>query len=346
MAHGVNSLSPHSPSRPATLKDIAREVGVDVSTVSKVLKDGAFRVRPQTRKAIVDEARRLRYRPHAVARNLRQQRTGAFGMLVTDLTNPIYAVSVRGAVRRAEEIGYVMLLAEVPDEHALATVYTRLVSERRIDGLIITGSTNTEEVIAAINENPMPHVLIYRRGPRAGISVTVDDESAGRLAANTLIAAGHRELGFIGGFNDMDTARRRRSGFVAACREAGLPEISVFMGTYSRRGGYESCLELLDGAERPTGIFASNNLVGMGALAAAYSRGVQVPRDLSVVTIDAEDTMYSAPPLTAIKMPLSEMGARSVEELDAIIRGEQPRDIVVDIPPLLIERDSVAPPCR
>jgi DNA-binding LacI/PurR family transcriptional regulator len=334
------------PTRPATLKDIAREVGVDISTVSKVLKDGSISVRPQTRQAIVDEARRLRYRPHAVARNLRQQRTGALGILVTDLTNPIYAVSVRGAVRRAEEIGYVMLLAEVPDEYTLANVYTRLVSERCIDGLIITGSTNTDEVIAAIEEYPIPHVLIYRRGPRAGISVTVDDESAGRLAANTLIRAGHRELGFIGGSDDMDTARRRRAGFTAACRAAGLPQVAVSLGPYSRRGGYESCLKLLDSTERPTGIFASNNLVGTGALAAARERGVQVPRDLSVITIDAEDAIYSAPPMTAIRMPLGEMGARSVEELDAIIRGEQPKDVVLDIAPELVERDSVAPPSR
>ena len=303
-------------------------------------------MRPQTRKAIVDEAQQFRYRPRAVARNLRQQRTGALGILVTDLTNPIYAVSVRGAVRRAEEIGYVMLLAEVPDEQTLASVYTRLVSERCIDGLTITGSINTDEVIAAIKENPIPHVLIYHRSPRASISVTVNDESAGRLAANTSISAGHRQLGFLGSSDDMDTARRRRSGFVTACRKAGLPEPSISLGPYSRRGGHDSCLKMLEGTKRPTGIFASNNLVGMGALAAARACGVEEPRDLSVVTIDAEDAVYSAPPMTAIKMPLGEMGARSVKELDAIIRGEQPKDVVVDIVPILIDRDYVAPPSR
>ena len=237
-----------------------------------------------------------------------------------------------------------MLLKEIPDEQTLAAAYTRLVRERLVDGLIITGSTNTDEVIAAIDENPIPHVLIYRRNPRAGISVTVDDEYAGRLAANRLISDGHRKLGFIGASDEIDTARRRRSGFVAACRAAGLPEPLVSVGPYSRRGGFEACLRLLDRADRPTGIFASNNLVGMGARAAAYARSVQIPRDLSLVTLDAEDAMYSVPPLTAIKMPLSEMGARSVEELDAMIRGEHPKDVVVDITPTLIERESVAPP--
>ena len=333
-------------SRPATLKDIARRVGVDVSTVSKVLNDGGISVRPQTRQAIVDEAQRLRYRPHVLARNLRKQRTGALGILLPDLTNPSYAISVRGAVRRAEEMGYGMLLAEVADERAATTVYARLVNERRIDGLIIAFSADIDKMIAAINENPVPHVFINRRGPKGGCSVTVDDEAAGRLAARVLIDAGHRVLGFIGAGDEMDTARRRRFGFFSTSRDADLPAVMDAVGPYSRRGGYESCLKLLDAKERPTGIFASSLLVGIGALAAARTRGVLVPRDLSVVTLDAEDAMYTAPPLTAIRMPLDEMGVQSVEVLDAVIQGRQPRDVLVDVALSLQERDSVAPPSR
>ena len=144
----------------------------------------------------------------------------------------------------------------------------------------------------------------------------------------------------------MDTARRRRAGFFAAAKEAGLPPVIDAVGPYSRSGGYEACLALLKARPRPTGIFASNLLVGIGALAAARKSGVRVPEDLSIVTLDAEDANYTAPPLTAIAMPLDEMGTLAVEELHAMIEGREPKDVVVDVAPTLVRRNSIAPPPR
>ncbi len=327
----------------ATLKDIARAVGVDVSTVSKVLNDGGISVREQTRKAIVDEANRVNYRPHALARNLRIQRTGALGILLPDLTNPIYAATVRGAMRQAEEAGYVMLVAEVADERTSAAAYLRLVSERRIDGLIIAVTAQSKEMIDAIKSSPVPHVFVNRRS-KIGRSVTVDDQASGRLAAKTLIDAGHTRLAFIGSEPELDTSQRRRAGFVETCKAAGLPPIKTVVGPVSRRGGFDALHRLLSEPVRPTGIFAFNMLVGIGAAAAARVRGVRIPEDLSIVTLDGEDAIFTAPPLTAIATPLSEMGARAVVELDAMIHGREPQDVVIDIPPQLIVRESVGPP--
>ncbi len=332
------------PQRPATLKDIAAAVGVDISTVSKVVNSGDISVRPETRQAILDAAQRLNYRPHALARNLRTQRTGALGILLPDFSNPVYATSIRGAVRRADELGYVTLVAEVANDAASASVYGKLVAERRIDGFIIAVAAQ-KALIAAIDAQPVPHVFINRRAA-IGRSVTVDDAGAARLAARTLIEAGHERLGFIGDSDEMDTARRRRAGFSAAVAAAGLPAAVDIIGPYSRRGGYESCLKLLKRKNRPTGIFASNLLVGIGALAAARELGVRVPEDVSIVTLDAEDANYTAPPLTAISMPLDEMGARAVEELHAMLAGGEPKDVVVDTGLKLIPRASVAPPPR
>lgn len=332
------------PQRPATLKDIAAAVGVDISTVSKVVNSGDISVRPETRQAILDAAQRLNYRPHALARNLRTQRTGALGILLPDFSNPVYATSIRGAVRRADELGYVTLVAEVANDAASASVYGKLVAERRIDGFIIAVAAQ-KALIAAIDAQPVPHVFINRRAA-IGRSVTVDDAGAARLAARTLIEAGHERLGFIGDSDEMDTARRRRAGFSAAVAAAGLPAAVDIIGPYSRRGGYESCLKLLKRKNRPTGIFASNLLVGIGALAAARELGVRVPEDVSIVTLDAEDANYTAPPLTAISMPLDEMGSRAVEELHAMLAGGEPKDVVVDTGLELIPRASVAPPPR
>ena len=180
--------------------------------------------------------------------------------------------------------------------------------------------------------------------PTIGRSVTVDDEAAAQLAARTLIEAGHTRLGFIGDSDDMDTARRRRAGFFAAAKEAGLPPVVDAVGPYSRSGGYDACLKLFKARPQPTGIFASNLLVGIGALAAARKSGFRVPEDLSIVTLDAEDANYTAPPLTAIAMPLDEMGTLAVEELHAMIEGREPKDVVVDVAPTLVCRASVAAP--
>lgn len=329
----------------ATLKDIARAVGVDVSTVSKVLNDGGISVRAQTRQAIIDEANRVNYRPHALARNLRTQRTGALGILLPDLTNPVYAATVRGAMRQAEQAGYVMLVAEVADEQTSAAAYLRLVSERRIDGLIIAVTAESKEMIDAIESSPVPHVFVNRRS-KIGRSVTVDDHASGRLAARALIEAGHTRVAFIGSVPELDTSQRRWAGFVETCVAAGLPPVIEEAGQVSRRGGYDALHRLLRGPVRPTGVFAFNMLVGIGALAAARIANVRVPEDLSIVTLDGEDAIFTAPPLTAIATPLSEMGARAVVELDAMIHGREPQDVVIDIAPQLIVRESLGPPPR
>lgn len=329
-------------SRPATLKDIANAVGVDISTASKIVNGGGISVRPETREAVLAAAQRLNYRPHALARNLRTRRTGALGILLPDFTNPVYAASIRGAVRRADELGYVTLVAETSDDKASASVYGKLVAERRIDGFIIAVAAQ-KALIEAIDAQPVPHVFINRRAT-IGRSVTVDDAAAARLAARTLIEAGHTRLGFIGDSDEMDTARRRRAGFFEAVAEAGLPAAIDVVGPYSRKGGYDACMKLFKRKRRPTGIFASNLLVGLGALAAARASGVRVPEDVSIVTLDAEDANYTAPPLTAIAMPLEQMGQLAVEELQAMIEGREPKDVVVDIAPTLVARASVAPP--
>lgn len=329
--------------RPATLKDIARALKVDISTVSKVLT-GGISVKPETRRAILDEAQRLNYRPHALARNLRTRRSGALGILLPNLMNPVYAAIVRGAVHRAEELGYVMLVADVDDEATSTSVYLKLVSERRIDAMIIAVSTQSPEFVSAIENNPIPHLFVNRRSKIGGHSVTVDDFAAGYLAAKTFAEYGHTRLAFIGASDELDTAQRRRAGFLKGVREAGLPPFIDAVGPYSRRGGYESMTSLIEAKWGVTGIFASNLLVGIGALAAALARKVNVPAEMSIITLDAEDAVYTSPPLTAIQTSLEEMGARSVDEVDAMFRGQEPSDVVIETPPTLIVRGSLAPP--
>jgi len=336
------SQAPRGTSRPATLKDIATALGVDVSTVSKVLSGGGISVRPETRAAILETAASLNYRPNAMARNLRTQRTGALGIMLPNLMNPVYSSIVRGAVQRADAAGYVMLVADVEDEAASASTYLKLVAERRIDGLILAVSA-APQLVQALLDHPLPHVFVNRRG-KIGRSVTVNDFGAGMLAASTFVGLGHRRLGFIGAPDTLDTAQRRRAGFTAGCRADGLAGFADAVFPYSRQGGFEAIVALMAGPDRPTAVFASNLLVGIGAVAAANRLGIAVPERLSLLTMEAEDARFTTPALSAIELPLGEMGARAVEEVDAILHGREPQDVVVDRGPKLVRRESLGPP--
>ena len=326
-----------------TLRDVAAAAGVDVSTVSKVLNDsGQISVRPETRQRILDQAERLRYRPDPVARSLRYRSTGALAMLFPDLTNPVYAHIMRGAAQRADELGYTVLLAEWAEDGSPSS-YRRLVNEHRIDGFVIATSRNTGEIAEELSLQA-PHVYVNRQEHKdeAAHSVIVDDEAAGRIAARALLDAGHTELAFLGDSDRTDTARRRRLGFLKACRAAGIADATDVITPYTRAGGFEATLRLLRSERPPTALFASSLLVGIGALAAAYKAGVAVPSELSIVTLDAEDASYSTPPMTAVRMPLREMGEAAIDLIDRVLRGEQATSQMVPTPPELVERDSIA----
>ena len=333
--------APRQGPRTATLRDIAQSVGVDPSTVSKVVAGAEIRVSATTRSAILAEVARRNYRPNAAARSLKAGRTGALGMLLPDFTNPLYASIVRGAVHRADELGYVVLVAGLA-EGSHMSAYRRLIAERRIDGLIIATAEDVNDSVD-LRGSAVPHVYVNRRVAGRGRSIIADDERAASMAAEYLIDRGHVRLGFVGAGDDVDTASRRRAGFMT--RSAGaLVEVVDVTAPYTRRGGYDAAVEILGTPSRPTGVFASNLLCGIGFLAGARSLGIEVPGDVSVISLDGEDAPYTAPPLTAVRLPIEDMGARAVDELHRVLHGERTTDVVIASPPELVVRDSVAAP--
>ncbi len=339
----VPRKSAHSTEKTAavTLKDVAGAAGVDVSTVSRVLNDSAISIRPETRQRVVDTAARLRYVPNASARALKLRRTGTIGMLLPDFSNPVYASIVRGAMAKAEELGYVVLMAELGNEGDGGGIYQRLVSEGRIDGLVVAATRDSGSLAAELSDAGVPHVYANRRAAHAA-SVTVSDEAGAAVAARALAKAGHTSLGILSGPIDIDTAQRRRRGFDEACAELALAKPIAEFGPHSASGGYAAATALLTRSRVPTAIFAANLLMGVGALAALREAGLNVPRDISVIAYnDGEIADYTAPALTTVRMPLAEMGARAVDVLIAGLNGKPTADVVIATRPKLIERKSV-----
>jgi len=337
-------MSP-SQGRTPRLEDVAARADVHVSTVSRVLngRDGDA-IRPETRERIFEAARELRYRPNALARALKTSTTGAIGLLVPSLRNPVYSAVIRGAFDRAWERSFVVVLAEDLDESSAQQAYERLVQEGRIDGVMIASTRPGSPLIDLVARDSVPCVFVNRRHPGSGRNVSMREEDAGGLAAAHLIGLGHTRLAHISGPGELDTARRRAEGFLEAAAGRGL-DAAVAEAPFEELGGFRGMSELLQRPDRPTGVFASNINQAVGAMAAAHRAGIRVPDDVSLIGYDDDPLgAYLHTPLTSIRMPLAELGRMAVDALLDQIHGGSPRDVVVESAPELLVRSSTAPP--
>ena len=322
---------------------MAKEAGVDVSLVSRVLNnDERAACRPETRERILAVAARLHYRPHMAARGLKTARTMAFGMVVPDLSNVVYSAIAHGAESAAATAGYQLLVAS-----GLAGSRLREL-EGRIDGVLI-GVATSETIGPEDFGGSMPKVLVNRREDWGIPSVVVDDEAGAALATRHLIELGHTRLAHVSGPHVADTARRRLQGFISAARASGIEvgATAIVEGGYDEPSGFTATRSLLQLRPRPTGIFVANIRGAMGALAAIHSSGLRVPADVSIIGMhDVPLAAYLTPPLDTVRMPLEEMGRRAIDTLQFVIAGGEAEDSMVADLPELVLRSSTGPPRR
>jgi len=346
---GTVEQRPRARGSPVRLADVAEAAGVGTSIVSRVLNgDPTVSVRPETRERIVRAARELNYRPNAFARGLKLARTMTIGMVIPNLAHPVNAEIIRGAERAAAEAGYVILLADADEFLQSGEAYQRLLLEQRVDGLLIASASIEEPFLAELASQGLPFVLVNRRVRGVGPCVSIDDAGGTELAVAHLVSLGHRRIAHIAGPQDADTARRRLAGFRAGMRAAGLriPRTYVSEAPFDEESGKQAMTKLLDLDPPPTAVVVWSLAAAVGALAGASERGVRVPDELSLVSFhDAPIAGYLTPPLATIRMPLREMAERSVQVLLELIGGARhAHNVVVPTAPVLVERESTAPP--
>jgi LacI family transcriptional regulator len=330
--------------RPVTLADVADAAGLHPATVSRILnRDPGLNVPEETRERVRRIAAEKGYRPNAVARGLRLSSTGTLGLLVPSLRTPVYADIIRGAFRRAWERGWIVVLAEDDGGDEAATAYERLVREGRIDALLVASARPGSPLLDADEAAGVPMVFVNRRHA-GGQSVSMREEDAGALAARHLLELGHTELAHVAGPAELDTARRRERGFAAAAQAAGA-SVRIEHGSFDEPGGAAALRAVLAGpGPAPTGVFTSNLNQAVGALAAARAAGREVPGDLSLVTYDDDQLgAYLSPPLTAVGMPLGQLGAVAVDCLLTRLAGGSTADVVLPDAPRLVRRGSTGP---
>jgi len=332
--------------RRASLADVARAAGTSKPIASRVLNtDPTLSVGAELRERVRAAAKELGYRPHAAARGLRRAETGALGMLLPTLTNPVYAHIVRGAFRRAAEHEFTVLFAEDTDGQEAVETFAQLVLAGRIDGLLVASARAGHPLLPLLDEYHVPHVFLNRAVPGSGRNVVMDDGAAAAAAVDHLAALGHRRIAHVSGPADIDPAVRRARGFRERAAELGLGAGPVVEVDFLEADGAEALERLLELDERVTAVYASTVSQATGILNRAWRLGLRVPDDLSVIA-HAEMPLadYLVPPLTTVHMPLGELGAAGVGALLEQIASGRTRDVVVSTPPQVVVRESTGPP--
>jgi LacI family transcriptional regulator len=328
------------------LEDVARRAGVSKSIASRVLNGyPGLSVRPETRERITLAARTLDYRPHAAARGLKRAETGALGFLVPPLTNVAYVRIVRGAFLRALERDFVVLLAEDFDGRQADETFTRLVQTGRVDGLIVASARPRHPLLGSLDGHAVPHVFANRGVPGSNRNVVMDDARASAAALDHLLALGHRRIAHVAGPTELDPSRRRADGFREHAAASGLAPAPVHESELSEEGGARAARALLGRYPELTALYTSTIGQAIGVLHVLWELGLDVPADLSVVAYDDVPlAAYLRPPLTAVRMPLAELGAAAVDALVAQLSGGEPHDVLVETPAEVVARRSTAPP--
>jgi LacI family transcriptional regulator len=314
--------------------------------VSRVLNDHPkASAGPATSERIRDAARTLGYHPNLVARGLRTARTSTLGLLLPNLSNPLYVAIARAAERRAHERSFGLVFG-THDEGEEEATFARMLQQGRVDGLLTASSLLGDAFLRRFaNGDHGPVVMVNRRVRGVQSGVTVDDAGGAALATKHLADLGHTEIAGIFGPAAIDTTRQRLAGFLAQGERAGIRTLRIETNGFDPLAGNSAALEIFKTHRRVTAIFASTFAIGMGVHRAARQRGVRIPEDISLIALhDSELAEYLSPALTTVGLPVEEMAHRAVDLLVDLIHGGAPRRVVIKTSPGLMLRESTSGP--
>lgn len=331
--------------RHPTILDVAERAGVSKSLVSLVMR-GSPRVSEARRKAVLEAAEALGYRPNAVARSLVRKRSGVFGCVISDLHNPFFADVADGIEEGATVHGYRALLSSgfLDASREAAAIETLL--QLRVDGLLMIGTlTSMKDLERAAASVPIVVVAAAMRSEIVD-SVANDDVAGAAAVVDHLVELGHRRIAHIHGGNAA-AARARRRGYERAMTRAGIEEhIESVRGAFTEAGGREAMAQILDRRNRrPTAVFVANDYAALGTLAAIADAGLDVPGDISIAGYDNISIVRSRTvSLTTVEQPSAAMGQMAVEMLLERLNDERTTARHVVMPPQLVVRTSTGPP--
>lgn len=327
-----------------TIKDIAQEASVSITTVSRVLNDRPD-VNAKTRQAVLDAIDKLGYSPSSAARNLVLQKSNVIGFIVPDITNPSFPELARGIVSRAKHYGYRVMFFDTQHDNAVEKEAIRLLRSKQVDGIILSFNEANQEELEKLKNERFPVVQIYRKSSTNVIStVALDNHRSAFMGTSYLIKKGHTRIAHITTGYQTQSGKERISGYRAALEAGGIAfdEDLLVSGSNQAGSGFACMNALLDLEVPPTAVFVSHDIMAAGAYDAIYGRDLKIPEDISVLGHDnIEISRLLHPKLTTIDTHKFSLGETGVDLLIEEMAAEFPSDREVVRTTDLVERDSV-----
>jgi len=296
---------------PVTLHELAKAAGCSVSTVSRALNNGDHPVNDLTRERILALANELGYRPNMTARGLKTDRTFTIGLVVYNIASAFTPVLIRGIQDYLKQRDYFSIIISTDWDPDLESEAVHQLISRSIDGVIFV-ETWRDESNNTLDLANKPYAYVYRLfDGEYSNSVVVDDLHGAHLAVEHLVKLGHQRIAFINGPHGWAASKERLAGYQEVLAEAGLASDPALIeeGTWEVQSGYQAAKNFLALPNRPTAIFAANDLMALGAIYAIQDEGLNVPQDVAIVGYDDRDlASFSNPTLTTICPPSFEMG--------------------------------------
>lgn len=333
-----------------TIRDVARLAAVHPGTVSRALNEETRTlVNGETAARVLAAAEQLGYRPNPIARGLKTSRSFTVGVLIPDLTNPLFPPIVRGIDDRLGPAGYTQLLVNTDNDAARERGQIETMLARQVDGFISATARLDVEPLAAALEASRPVVLVNRSFEDERVSAALVDDAEGiRLAVEHVLKLGHTRIAHVAGPQNVSTGHGRFVGFVEAMAAAGLPVPSqrlAFAGSFTEEAGARACAEVLDADPGVTAIITANDRLAIGCYDTLITRQLTCPDDISIVGFN--DMMFIdrlSPPLTSVHIPQRELGFAAADLLLAQLGGDADAPRAIKLDPTLTVRASTAAP--
>lgn len=301
----------------ATIKDVAKDAGVSIATVSRVL-NGNYFVSPELIDKVMTSVNKLNYFPNSIARSLKNDATHTIGLIVSDIANSFFTLLARAVEDVINEHGYNLIVCSTDNQQKKEYEYLQLLQEKKVDGIILNTTGKNNPFVTSISQNT-PIALCGRRvndSTFKGDFVDSDNPTGTYTLTMQLIEMGHRKIGVVNGQSHVSSAQERWQGFCRAMNSIGIYPNNdypyLYNGDFNRaQSGVEGAAQLLESDDPPTAIVAMNNELTLGVLRYCKEKGVQIPQNLSLCCygdIANSDLLYVHP--SSVTMNPWQIGAR------------------------------------
>lgn len=310
-----------------TIKDIAKQLGMSVSTISRAMNNHPD-IKPETKQKILQAIEQLNYTPNALARSLIHRKSHSIGLMIPDITDPFFSAMAQGVEEVLSDGGYQVVYGNMSRRPEKEIRFLTSAAERKMDGLIVTPDFMHEDMVAMLKRLKIPVVFLRRRpAPELDMPfVDVDHYKGSCDAVEYLLSLGHREIGFIGMPPYSFTGRERYRGYLDTLKRHGLEAApgAVVLDERTIKHGYRGMEKLAKDYPAMTAVFAANDMLGIGALEWMAKNNVSVPDQMSIIGFDnLEMTDLHWIKLTTVAQPRKEMGRKAAELLLEMLADDQ-----------------------